>query len=145
MYISEIAKECSEPNPIISDKLHNRLDKLKDGEPEKNWWAKIAGISIKVAPLSKDMTEIFVRQNPEAEPFVYERLIQKFESHPLLFPGEINLTPHPGPHATREEWFEYYYQSKQKFKITHNDIAKELNISPGYCRQLYAIWKLQRE
>ncbi len=51
----------------------------------------------------------------------------------------------PPEESSREDWFDYYYKSNEAgYKVTHKDIAKELNLVVGTVRQLYSTWKKNR-
>jgi hypothetical protein len=52
----------------------------------------------------------------------------------------------PNKNASREEWFAYKRAcGKAGTKFTHNDLAKELCLSPGHVRNLYATWAAGEE
>ncbi len=116
-----------------------------DGKPAQGFMELMPAMEFEGWQLQNDTVLLKVEFAPLYKPYIdnlFSDLNEKF--------GSIAEKPKgpekPSTGASREDWFRFKSDcDKAGYKFTHNDLAKELHLSPGYVRQLYNTWKSGEE
>ena len=128
-------------NPAYFRQLKAEFGEIPDTVERKNFYREFAGISIKLIPLSNNLTEVILNNMKLDKNFDFDHLITKLESHPLR---EIETSDISIPYSFDPiEWFKYREDTNDS--MTLKEISEEISLSHGYIRNLHAKWKKERE
>ncbi len=127
-----------ETNPTYFHRLEFAFNILPDAIEYKNFYIEFGGISIKLSPLSSNLTEVFINNMRQEDNEYFERLSTNLDSHPLRINNPQIFTE---PDSTDpNEWFLY----REKTGISLKYISEKVSLSYGYVRTLHANWIKER-
>jgi len=130
------------PSGVSSSGLLVKI--MADGRPENAKWALALVDYLKRNWSTLHSGESLDVVIERAEPL--EIRPGKLRVHMLRRRPERPATDKLNEDEKRDQWFRYYFLCKRGIyqppliRITHGQMAKELNIAPGTCRTAYAQW-----